>query len=200
MASAWESRFGEFVRRVMALHENTALDVLPDLMPVLPVLDPAQPELALLRRERLCAGHAVSGATALVFSVVSVGNDIGSLGQLVVVDEVTNQSAIEVTWGVLTGTGGGTSLPTKCYTDTRGSSPLVGLSRPALARVGFTTLGVAAQNGGRILPGQTVRPRAVLIPDSALLVVGQVVNTEVRASFLWRERAPTEEEFAPTGA
>lgn len=52
MGSAWESRFAELVRRLTGARESTALEVLPDLMPVLDVLSPL-PEVAIHRDEDL---------------------------------------------------------------------------------------------------------------------------------------------------
>ena len=61
MASVWEGRFAGFLKRVAALRESTSLELLPDLMPVLPVIEARAAEMHRWRDERLFAVRETGG-------------------------------------------------------------------------------------------------------------------------------------------
>jgi len=205
MASAWESRFSELVRRVMALHESTSLDVLGDLMPVLSVLDPASPEMALLRRERRFMLRRSFTPTAGQFAEILLCNPLNS-GTLIVVETVFaySSTAGDATVAVLDASLGAVDANTMTL-DWRGVPSGALSPRPRAQFLSRDAAGVAASfpRFPAPLAGGSARPfssGAVLGPGSMLVVNRDVVTVSLTADFTWRERAVTEEELQPTGA
>lgn len=82
----FEHRFAEALRKILGLRESTALDVLPDIMPVLPCLDADDPAQALPRGERLFTGGALGTAAGAQFPVVWLENNTANT--LVVLTEM----------------------------------------------------------------------------------------------------------------
>lgn len=86
MTAVWNGRFAELVKALAGLRESTALELLPDVMPVLNVLEDGQ-EYAFQRGERYLAANCAGVAGAGNYSKVAITNPAGS-NQLVVVRQL----------------------------------------------------------------------------------------------------------------
>lgn len=205
MASVWETRFAEIVRRLAGMRESTALELLPDLMPVLPLIDPAAPELALLRRERLGSGRVDVTAVAGQSAFLKVHNPVGS-GLIVTVRRVSAYAAAAtlissglVVTGSATGSEGG-----KGYRDARGLTLSTAAPTTKLlygTSVAHPTLVQSAQP----IPIATETELAtavpyVLSPGSQLYLAASVVNTTVAFNVMFTERVCDPTELQPSGA
>lgn len=85
MPSAWDARLSDLVRGIAGLRESTALELLPDLMPVMDVLT-EDPEWAFLRGDRYVVGFfdspAVAGRNS--FITLNIPNFTPPSGQLAI--------------------------------------------------------------------------------------------------------------------
>jgi hypothetical protein len=204
MAQVWEQRFAEAVRRLGALRESTALELLPDLMPVLPVLNAAAPELALLRRERLASGFAANSASVGNFGVCAVSNPAGSR-VLMCIDEVWvwGTANVNVSWGIFLAASGLT-LGARSHLDTRGIT--LATVPPSGEVRGDVAAGIpAGLNAGRLsLPASASQARLpgpfILAPDSSLVAASNTANNFFMLHAIWRERVVDPAELNPTGA
>lgn len=194
MASAWEQRWAEFVRRMAGLRESTSLELLPDLMPVLQVVDPSEPELHLYRRERLAQGWYIEVAGgAGVYSYLELCNPAGS-GSLVVVDTMELQSAAVLSWDLFDSVPIGTVRANKSYTDARAVASSAGAitTQPVAELRTGNTAAIATLRVGHtfVAPATPTRYDAELVlpPGWRLYVSAQTLNTQVAGRFRWRER------------
>jgi hypothetical protein len=87
MPSVWEPRFAELVKALAALRESTSLELLPDVMPVLNVLEDG-PEYGFQRGERYHSSYVwVAAGGAGTYSGFRIRNQSTS-GSLVVVNQM----------------------------------------------------------------------------------------------------------------
>lgn len=202
MTAVWEQRFAAFVRRLTALRESSSLELLPDLMPVLSVLNPDEAELHLLRGERICWGRDTAIAVAARFSFVELLNPVTNVNLLAVVDELRVSSSQLCRLVVSPVSYGAAASTSPCFTDGRGLRWSAGSS--------FTTkptcivnFGDAAALGAsdigddtHVAPTNfTTDPRAVLLPGMCVRVISTVANASVTVSYKWRERAANRDEL-----
>jgi hypothetical protein len=191
VASAWETRFAEFVRRAVGWRESSALEVLPDLMPVLPVLDAQDPAVRLTRRERRFAAWTLVGPGVGLFPTVQLPNPAAS-GCLAVVEEVwCFGGGSEWYADLFTGIGGGAAVP---------SRPLDGrITTPAQLALTGQTSGAGTYSLWRSLYSSagTVpiiwRPGIVIPPDGRFELQGSLANTLGSAWVMWSERVARDE-------
>lgn len=177
MASAWESRFARLVRTIMGLRESQALEVLPDLMPVLPVVDPGQAELRLARNEVLISALFDLTSAAGQFTTWWLQNPPGS-GMLVVVDRiiVTSPAAPgEVRWYGQSAAIPGAPTPTATDDDRRPNTATRSLR---VAESAAAALGGRAFN---VQAGVTLDlpVRHVLPPGQSFCVQQQTANARL---------------------
>lgn len=194
MASVWEHRWSELVARVTGLRESTSLELLPDLMPVLQVLDPSEPELHLYRGERLCVGRVSVVAVAAQYSYFTVWNPVAS-GALVIVDRVNIYSpgagvAYEPEYS---GVQFGTPSTSPAFADVRAVRQLGGavITRPqAILGSGTTAsaLGGGCSTGGPSSTPTTFEVGIVLAPGFTAYFKCDTPNTTLGAGVHWRER------------
>lgn len=199
MSAVWESRWAEYVRRCAALRESTSLELIQDLMPVLPVVDPGLPEMSLLRRDKRCAGWTTAPAVAAQQGYCEVRNPAGS-GLLVVVDKARAWPAVAgAAMGFraqLTTLGGGALASTRAAVDTRSVGPAVATIYVGTAAVALPGLEYAQ---GSSPVGVEFGPY-ILEPGDNIIVWSLTANAEVNFSFRWRERAVDGSELVPSGA
>jgi hypothetical protein len=202
-----ETRFAELVRRLLGLREGTSLHPIEDVMPVLPVLDPAAPEMALLRRERWCAGHILVTSGAANFAQVGITNPALS-GKLVVLERahVFGSSGAQLYARVLSlALGFGVTSTAVQNLDGRGCSDSV--TPPPSAVVGSRDLAVAITPflnfadppaAGML----TLDLRGIVLPPAWQFLLSRAVvgAANLAATFIWRERAVNPDELNPTGA
>jgi len=205
VASSWETRFAEFVRRVMALHESTSLDVLGDLMPVLSVLDPAAPEMALLRRERRFMLRRSFTPTVGQFAEILICNPAAS-GTLFVIESLYAYSSVAGDAAVLVADGSLGAVDANTQTlDWRGVPSGALAPRPRAQFLSRDAAGVGAQYPRLPAPvvGGSARgftPGIVMPPGTITFVQRDVITASLIVDFTWSERSVTEEELQPTGA
>lgn len=206
MPSVWETRFAELVRRLAAMRESTALELLPDLMPVLPVVDPAAPEMALLRRDRLCGGRVGLAAVAGQTPFLKIWNPADS-NLLVVLERilVTTGTALSFGTQLFVGAASSANTASRIFADSRGQT--ISTSGPMCVLAGGTT-GAAhpTMNGEheRIPVTDTtelrVASRVVLHPGAQFYIGGDTVNVNLTFNVRWRERVCDPTELQPSGA
>jgi hypothetical protein len=202
-----EQRFAELVRRVLGLREATTLHPIEDLMPVLPVLDPASPENALLRRERWCAGHILVTSTAGNYAQVGITNPAGS-GKLITLERAVlfGSSGAQVYGRVLSlALGYGVTSTNVQNLDGRGCtdsvtpapSAVVGSRDLAIAISPFFNFSDLPAAGAINLDLRGI----VLAPAWQFLLSRAIVGAaNLAVTFVWRERAVNPDELNPTGA
>jgi len=157
-----------------------------------------EPELYVLRRERILSGGTASGPSAGEFSHVGLTNPNNS-NALVIVDTVEPAATVnaifflslsneELTtslgWGLL------------AYGNRDLRWPGAGTPATTLSVARLVSLNAAVAQGvsiytGTILATSNSRPRKfpiVLPPNSGLLFRTSAQNIQMRASFTWRER------------
>lgn len=111
MPAVWEQRFTDALQRLLSLRESTALDVLPDVMPVLPLIDAADPEVYRLRGCKLVSGGIDVTAAAAQFPTAYFGVPASNTNTLLVLRRfiVSVPVAQEVTFVNGVAPGGGIS-------------------------------------------------------------------------------------------
>jgi len=202
-----EQRFAELVRRLLGLKEGTSLHAIEDVMPVLPVLDPSAPELALLRRERWCVGRAEGTAGAANYSQVGVSNPAGS-GRLLSLERaiVRGAGGVQVYGRVLSLALAYTAPSAEVQNlDGRGCTDSV--TPPPGGAVGFrdSATPISPYFNLSDLPATgaiTLDLRGIILPPGwqFLLSRGVIGASALGATFIWRERAVNPDELNPTGA
>lgn len=186
MPAVWQDRFARYLRQVLSLRESTELSVLPDLMPVLPVIDPASPELFWARGEaRFIAQYAVA-ALAGAFSVFTIKVP-STAGHIVVVEKFGVRApgaAMQFLWSFDTLSTGLVAPATKL--DRRARHPSI----PQSIFNAGTTLGLLS---ARYMTTSTTDDEfpteVVLAPGSDFTVQGMTVNTGFNAFVVFRERS-----------
>lgn len=200
MPAVWEQRFAEYVRRLLSLRESTALEALPDLMPVLPVLDPGAPENKLLRRERRfgqAMTQAASGAGNYGHVMLDVPATAGNV--IAVVDFCRAVQGTGPFRATLTFAASGATLSGKNL-DLRGgpTGAFTGAQSQAKYRADFS----ASLNGSffwRWTNNQDAPPPVVLGPNTFLQVQNETANELFTLAFSWYERTVDPAELSPTG-
>jgi hypothetical protein len=209
VGAVWEQRFAALVRKVAALRESTSLELLPDLMPVLSVLDPSAAEQLVIRGERLCMSLFTSPAVVGRRAAVELANISLDQRLLIVLDELhayapaAGAGELELTWST-SGFANAAAHPAY-FTDRRGVGTFPNISQPlaalrsgdidnAGASTPFARIGMPASAAG-----VTVRPRAVLAGMNGIRVVASysVLNAELRGYAIWRERIADAAELTP---
>jgi hypothetical protein len=204
MASFWEQRFTALVRRALGLRESTALEPLGDLMPVLPVVDPAAAEWPLARNERRWAGWvttpAVAGRNGLVMLVNPFGSDTLAVVERAWVVATTGtvyqtglfcvglaNRAVSAARASMdrrsVGPGGASNLIPRCTLESA-DSLLASLSEWGPLMVGLTGT-FAEMDCPVVLPAAS---SSAGTQTSGLILMHPVVNTAMSAGFVWRER------------
>jgi len=202
MPTVGDQRFAQALARWLDYHESTALEVLQDLMPVLPVLDPASPELLLSRGERRYASLATSGPVAGQFSGVIFFNPLSS-GALAVIEKVrplclTAAPAMAISWRSRRPGAIGANPAAGLAVDGRATGPSVVTLSTETAAV---PTGVFVWNGTALpippaggafdeWPGSWV-----LAPGDALAVHGETANQTLVVEAVWRERSASASEL-----
>jgi len=198
MPSVGDQRFAQALARWLDYHESTALEVLQDLMPVLPVLDPSSAELLYSRGDARYHTQHVSAAVAGQFSFLNISNPLAS-GKLVVIERVepfllVGVAATLVDYRFLApaATPGATAVGLAA--DGRNVSAGVVRIGPGSSAappgVFFWQTGIAAEVAARMNIDKAPVP-FVLAPDQTLSVICGTVNTGILANFTWRERSVT---------
>lgn len=206
MASVWEQRFASLVKRVLGLRESTTLEALPDLMPVLPVLDANDFAYATLRGDRWVSSRqtvvavAAQGSRVQLFNnttdrlvfVESVELSVLNVGDMVGWYLAGIHLAAGATGGYLDGRDQG-SVPTGSLAFEAETSA----ASPATANwIGHTTLSAVPTAGSTVM----IYPKVVLRPNQALRFECGTVNNGMRASIMYRERSCGPGELAQLGA
>lgn len=160
-----------------------------------PTIDPwSQPEWAYLRNERLGGGRGFSAAVAAEFSIIALGNAIGS-GNIVVVEAVSAQGgagnpvlqlevvADSIIAGTLSAAAFFISARDRRFGATTGRTFLKTGTDVA------STFGVQIehQTSATAFTPFTNLP-VILKPGDDLIVIEQTVNLALDVNFKWRER------------
>jgi len=199
-ASVSNQRFSQWLQRILGLRESTALDVVDQLIPTLPVIDPAGREYALYRGDHYYASiKSVPNGGAGTFAAVSIQMPANS-GKIAVIDEVlpfldTGTASTNVDYHSERGT------------ITGGAGPAVGLAldgRNIAPSAVLLTSGTPAAPPGVFIGQQGVGAPAaadvylkgweclrgwLLVPSSALRVTVALAATDLNVMVLWHERA-----------
>lgn len=195
MAGVWEVRYVDALKRLLSLRESTDLTVLQDLMPVLPMCDPAGVVEACYRGERPAWGSAIANAGgAGVTSFVRLSALVAS--ELVVVLDVTlwtiAAAVVRLSIGGTTAHNG-----SRGWRDNRfPSSP--GIPNAAVASGGNAAGPLFSGHGRAVLPANVpvVLPvNVVLSPGSSLQAELETGNQMLGASFRWTERTVGSDEL-----
>jgi hypothetical protein len=198
MSVTFEFRFAEYIRRLMGLRESTALDVLPDLMPVVSVLRDEDPALYRLRNEKLFGAGVEGTSAAAQFPTCWLTNP--SPNAIVVCETLTIHSggAFAVAYQTF-GTPPGAGLLGVNGEDDRDVGNL-GLQAQVAFESAAAAIGVATPmrvvqllaNTTLVLPVHIVlRPSGVpgAAGGSHLRVQGQNANSQLHVNFYGYERA-----------
>jgi hypothetical protein len=204
MPSVGEQRFTAELYRILGLRESTALELLQDVMPVLPILDPASPELLFQRGEQ----RYVSTKTA-------PANGAGTFAQVIMnfPDKLSGKVAIIEKVQALSNTGAAlTNLDWRIGPYGLGAGPAVGVALDnrnlATSSLRLSTTGVAAPTGtfvwqsglgaaGGAVPNAAEDPLPMVIGgqgDPSGNLIGLAVNTglanaDLTVFVVWRERS-----------
>lgn len=207
MPAVWESRFAELVRRLTAGRESTELELINDLMPVMPVCDPQAAEMPLVRRERRFSAYNYAAAVAGQQGYCVISNYADS-GVLVVLEEILPWVAA-----------GSTTLDGRMFDaaslaggivrgvpmDMRGV-PNVTTANWSRAETRNNT--AAAVIGTQFWLGEVRATGSVvswpmpvvLRPNSSVAFWCGTANLAMGMTFRWRERAVDASELNPSGA
>jgi hypothetical protein len=198
-----EHRFADSVRRIFGLRESSALELIPDVMPVAPVLDATDAVSVAARREREAGGYITAVGVAAQWQHACLLNP-------------SNSGVIMVAGVEWWGTGNG------CQAGVAGESTvvptlgnLVGAKAWRDSRLLLTTAPVGVlrygNTGGVSIGGSSLQmqvrndayggvARCILVPGTALLVDSIGVNETLRAQFSWTERLATPDDLRPPAA
>jgi hypothetical protein len=199
-ASVSNQRFSQWLQRILGLRESTALDVVDQLIPVLPVIDPTGREFALYRGDHYYAAiRSVANGGAGTFAAVSIQLPTAA-GKIAVIDEIRPFLDVGVASGVVEYHSerglvtGGAGPATGLALDGRNAAPsavLITSGTPAappgvfIAQAG---IGAPAAADTFLKPWDWLRGW-VLIPNSALRVTVAIAATDLNVMVLWHERA-----------
>lgn len=205
--SIWQQRFTEYVKRVTDRRESTSLVILDDVMPSLPVLDPAAPELRSYRGEVL--GHYLQtiGAVAAQYAGLGIfapGAAAGPAGNVKNVVLVVNRvkvwtsgaSGVEMKYASNAIVPGGSQAGTGAGADRR--NLVAGVTKPTQAV--FSSRSNAAQLGIQVVDKvlgaasqQVFEGPWVMTDGGGLFVEADTVNVALTAVFDWYERSSPSE-------
>lgn len=188
MAAVWEQRFATMVARALSLRESTSLEAIADLMPVFPVIDPADPDMRLIRGERRWGCWVPSAAVAAQNSFSFLVNPAGS-NHLVIVERVyVSGSAVQrVQLGSTTSTpSDGNAYPPNAVDTRIGYQPCIAIPRGdyASAAVSGETAVMEVSTTGML-----DNIGLVLAPGWKAWLRGMTVNTSLNTTWTWRERS-----------
>lgn len=185
MPTGIETRFAEFIRRTFGLREGTSLNLLPDAMPVVPLIDAQAPEHLLMRRERRYVASATVAPVAAQQSCFELLNT--SSNQLIVIDEFEAwaPAGVELAVAVTGGTGVAGVVSSQSL-DQRGNPRsqaqcLAGANAFAFGPW-WRTLIAATSTG-------TKKLGLVLAPGQRATFWIPVANIQLNIVVVWRERA-----------
>jgi len=162
MGSHWESRFAHLVAHLLGTRETHALEPLPDLMPVLPVLDARQHETRLARGEVLFSACFDITAALGQYPAALVHNPSGS-NDLVVLTRalIATDAAVVLNFGH-DATTAGFGVLANVNTDDERRPNVAARTQKATgslaAPLGGPRLFAVAANLAVIIPLQTVLP------------------------------------------
>lgn len=205
MPSVWEQRWAEYVRRLGALRESSALELLPDLMPVLPVVDPSAEELLLARRERrfACNFNLPGSGVGNYYKVMLWNGSVATLGILERwnANASTNGFLIQP---IVTDTADAPNVVAALPLDLRGINAGAVTAQQQL-RASYGAPAVAPTgNGGYGFMGSVndslIEGRIVIPPGTGVILHQRDANTTLRVSLEWRERRVDPAELNATGA
>lgn len=177
MASIWEQRFADFVARVTGLRESTALELIPDLMPVLPVVNPEHADLHLARGERPVSFAFDVTSAAAQFPTWWIGNPAAS-GCLLTLEHmvIAVGNPQEVRWGA--GLGALPGAPTSAAVDDERvrntATPMLRVTESAAAVIQGRAILFAAGVDSKTFDLQHVIP-----PGGFFTVQGQLANSRL---------------------
>lgn len=202
MSAVGEQRFADYVRRLFGLRESSALELIPDVMPVAPVMDATDPIAVAARREREAAGYVTAAGTAAQWNHVALLNPAGS-GVVVVASArwngITNGCqaglAEEATIAAL-----GTAFSTKGWRDSRlllTTSPVAQLKQ---GTTGGISIGASSLVPQVQVDGLGFVERCILLPGKALVIDSIGVNEAIRVAFTWSERLAAPDDNRPPAA
>jgi len=186
-------RWDELLRRLFPVKDRTIAPVLASELVGQVVVQNWEPELYVLRGERLAIGTATQTAVAAEFPHTQLFNPAGS-GNLLIVDEIWLRSPSNLLYDLAfqdVVTVGFTNVGSS-FRDTRlGVASVVGTTVGVLsvdtnvALTGGATVGRYNSEG---LRSSVVKPKIILGPGTSLIVRGLTVNTTMSITYLWRER------------
>lgn len=196
MASVWQTRWSEYVKRLLSLRESTSLEALPDLMPVFPVSNPASAEHHAARGEILLgAGGQITGLAG-EFPTVYIGLPSTAENMILVVDSIViaSSAAQQVSWLPTSGAVPGTlsAAPTD---DERIPNAR---TRSVISITSETVVFVGDRARTTLLPVSTpivIPTRIVLGPGKRLSVQGHTAASRIHVVFQGYERQAMPDEF-----
>jgi len=200
-----ELRFRELLRRLLGARGNLDVGVLPDIMPVLPVVETSDTENYLARGDRWARAWVNFTATAGNLPVAMLRNASDSK-RLVIVEHAHVRN---FTAGVLIVAARAISPALtedsvafdKQFTDMRGLTDSI--TPLPVAIVGASSQAALTPFEQYNLPASgnfTITPHQVLRPGSQFLVWLAVIAGTIGCTFHWRERRCEPDELSPTGA
>lgn len=202
MSAVGEQRFGDFIRRLFALRESSALELIPDVMPVAPVLDSSDPIALAARREREASGYIAVAGTAAQWNHLALLNPAGS-GVIVVagvrwvgtLNGMQAGLAEEATIAAL-----GNLIGNKGWKDSRlllTTSPVAQLKQ---GTTGGISIGASSLSTTLASDGTGFLERVILTPGRALVLDSLGVNEAAKAIFTWTERLAAPDDLRPPAA
>lgn len=192
MSSVWEQRFARFIRRLANLRESSSLELLPDVMPVLPIVDPERVDLESLAGYRPCSGFFTQAAAPGFFNCQCLTNPTANT--LLTIERLdVFGGAGGLQWGLMDGQPVANESSQKGLRDPRHSLTGVAIE----GRWFYGTTGGAAVGQSSI--GSTMgtaafaTPREYLLdlvvpPGWSFVVIGGAANEQLRVRIDWAER------------
>jgi len=192
-------RWDGIARKLFDISAPSAIPALADeIIPTFEIQN-WEPELYVLRRERILSGGTAIGPNAAQVSHVGLTNPINSQA-LVIVDSIEPAATVDAIWflalsneelSVALGWG------QVAYGNRDLRWPGAGVPATTLSVARLVSLNSAVAQGvsiytGTVLAASNSRPRPfplVLPPNTGVLFRPSTINIQMRASFTWRERS-----------
>jgi hypothetical protein len=186
--------FGNWLRRILGVWEGFAPELLPDTLPVAPIINPEGLDLRWWRGWRTYLGSASSPAVAGQQAWLALANPPGS-GIIAVIDGVLTSSLSAFglngapPLGALPGIAAVGAHTAFLDARTAPSQPAVCQLRTGSSIGLFGVLAEVMQNSGVPPAYQTNFPMsAVIVPGSYFLIQNLSVAIQETGNFIWRER------------
>lgn len=206
MPGVWEPRFSEFIKAMCGLRESTALELLPDVMPVMNVLDQDE-QYAFQRGHRFIGGTGAQAAGgAGTYSTCGVNNPAGS-NHIIVVRSIRVYVSGAMFHNAMMRAGAAlATLDFAVPLDSR-DSRYAGTAGTAAAQVGVLSHGLPASPGAAQnlissiwapagVSTEVLTGPVVLIPGWQLQVSQAVANQILYFTAKWEERSlPNQDEL-----